>query len=291
MSTTNQGTGANVLHGVAVSPAGDAWAAGDYLTGGNLRQTLLLHWDGTSWTLVPSPNAGSGANTLQAVAAVAANDAWAAGSSVDAGGLHHTLIEHWNGTAWTIVPTPDGAHTTTTCSAWPPSGENDVWAVGASTTAAGAYQTLTEHWNGSAWTVVPSPNVAGAGNLLYRVSAAATGDVWAVGYLGTGPGVYAPLALHWDGSTCTNGRRRPPARGSSTGSARSRRTTSGRRGGPSIRPATTTHCWSTGTARPGAPCPAPTPAARATCLAWPPSRAATSGRRAPTRAPPAPTRR
>jgi hypothetical protein len=59
----------------------------------------------------------------------------------------------------------------------------DVWAVGNRQDRSGAIpidRTLTEHWNGSTWSVVPSPNVGGNDNLLNGVGAA-SGDVWTVG--------------------------------------------------------------------------------------------------------------
>jgi hypothetical protein len=59
----------------------------------------------------------------------------------------------------------------------------DIWAVGFRQDHGGAIpidRTLTEHWNGSAWSVVPSPNVGANDNLLNGVSAT-TGDVWTVG--------------------------------------------------------------------------------------------------------------
>ena len=57
-----------------------------------------------------------------------------------------------------------------------------MWAVGYTITTDGTNQpdrTLIEHWNGSTWSVVASPNVGGNDNLLNGVAAA--GDVWAVG--------------------------------------------------------------------------------------------------------------
>jgi hypothetical protein len=42
--------------------------------------------------------------------------------------------------------------------------------------------TLIEHWNGSAWTIVPSPNVGSGNNSLAAVAARSANDVWAVGY-------------------------------------------------------------------------------------------------------------
>jgi hypothetical protein len=60
---------------------------------------------------------------------------------------------------------------------------HDVWAVGDATSGGHAI-TLTEHWNGSSWQVVPSPS--GPGNThLYGVAVdAGTGQVWAVGLAG-----------------------------------------------------------------------------------------------------------
>ena len=69
---------------------------------------------------------------------------------------------------WTAVPSPstNELHAVTSISA------NDVWAVGVGP--------ITEHWNGTAWSVVPSPNVTN-GKLL-GVAAVSTNDVWAVGF-------------------------------------------------------------------------------------------------------------
>jgi hypothetical protein len=47
------------LYGVSADSATDAWAVGDY---GNpttrAGETLVLHWNGTSWSKVASPNPG-----------------------------------------------------------------------------------------------------------------------------------------------------------------------------------------------------------------------------------------
>jgi hypothetical protein len=59
---------------------------------------------GLAWSRVPSPNVGPSASVLVAVAAVASNDVWAAGHYGFSGAL--TLVEHWDGTAWSVVPSP-----------------------------------------------------------------------------------------------------------------------------------------------------------------------------------------
>ena len=60
------------------------------------------------------------------------------------------------------------------------------------------YQTLTEHWDGSTWNVVSSPNVGTNDNILYGVATVSTDDVWAVG-TSTSNGA-STLTEHWDGS-------------------------------------------------------------------------------------------
>src|SRR5439155_11829483 len=44
------------------------------------------------------------------------------------------------------------------------------------------YQTLTEHWDGSAWNVLPSLNGGSGNNDLNAIAAVSANDVWAVGY-------------------------------------------------------------------------------------------------------------
>src|SRR5690242_523500 len=57
---------------------------------------------GLSWRVIPSPNLGTAGNNLNAIAVVSSGDVWAVGSS---GG--QTLIEHWNGTSWSMVSSPN----------------------------------------------------------------------------------------------------------------------------------------------------------------------------------------
>src|SRR5262249_6461857 len=155
------------------------------------------HWDGNQWSLVSLPNQAT-CDRLLAVSALAANNVWAvgmvAGSGFDA--PWQTLVEHWNGTVWSIVPSPNLSYDNRLF-AVTALGANDVWAVGgASATPADMAQTLIEHWDGSQWRVVPSPN-AGGNNYLFGLAATAANDVWAVGYNATSWN--QALILHWDG--------------------------------------------------------------------------------------------
>ena len=75
---------------------------------------------------------------------------------------------------------------------------NDVWAVGF--TNGTNDQTLTEHWDGSSWTIVSSPN-QDAFSALSAVGGIATNDLWAVGSFHATPGFHPDQTLteHWDG--------------------------------------------------------------------------------------------
>jgi hypothetical protein len=61
------------------------------------------------------------------------------------------------------------------------SSPTDAWAVGFyQTSLSGGPRTLTFHWDGTAWTSVPSPNPSTSQNNLYAVSDG-PGGTWAVG--------------------------------------------------------------------------------------------------------------
>jgi len=186
----------SVLTGVSARTAADAWAVGASTKANNLVRTLVERWDGTSWTRVKSPNAGRPANgVLSGVAALATDDVWTVGS-YGQGGPGRTLIEHWDGTVWTVVPSPNKGPFPNALSDVAAVAPDDVWAVGTWFTKAFDDRTLTLHWDGSAWHRVKSPNAgpASAANDLVSVAAIATDDVWAVGARGL-----HTLTLHWDG--------------------------------------------------------------------------------------------
>lgn len=127
------------------------WAVGFAIVDG-LSKALVLHWDGTRWTIVPG-NTPDGDAALMGVVDTWTNNIWAVGDIYpstcgNSGPKCQTLIEHWNSKRWKVLPSPN-----------PPSGylnllwaasatsRGDIWAVG--TTDYGT--TLIEHWNGSSW--------------------------------------------------------------------------------------------------------------------------------------------
>src|SRR5438128_11847093 len=58
------------------------------------------------WNLIASPNLGR-YDSLSGVAAVSASDAWTVGSYQTSSFLNQTLIEHWNGSDWNVVSSPN----------------------------------------------------------------------------------------------------------------------------------------------------------------------------------------
>jgi serine/threonine-protein kinase len=182
----------DVLNGVTVLSASNAWAVGAVINHSS-EKTLILHWNGTAWTQAPSPSPGSIVNEPFGVAATSANDAWAVGSSGGGGD-----ILHWNGTAWTQVPSPASILLKGVAAV----SADNAWAVGSAyDPVTHGTTTLILHWNGTTWTRVPSPNGAGTDNSLTTVVAAPDGAAWALGTSQTTPGFPPPILMRWDGST------------------------------------------------------------------------------------------
>src|SRR5436190_2216654 len=154
-----------------------------------------------NWEVVASPNAGRQANSLSSVAAVADNDVWAVGWAFNAQlNAYRTVTEHWNGTRWSLVRSPNATTGYNLLNGVAVVAANDVWTVGQAAIGS-TYSTLVEHWNGVAWSIVPSPNVAGNSNVLEAISVVSANNIWAVGYSSDSSFNNHPLTIHWNGAT------------------------------------------------------------------------------------------
>ncbi len=197
VQTSQDPGGKSVLYGVSAPSTTDVWAVGQ-TTSGQTTDTLIEHFDGSAWSVVPSPNPVRAYNQLQAVYARTASDAWAVGDAQPSA-VEGTLIEHWDGTAWTVTPSPNPSTLIDSLTAVSATSADHAWAVGFFiSNVNGANQTLTEHWDGTAWTVVPSPS-PGSFDYLYGVTSVASNDAWAVGSTSNG-NTGTPLTEHWDGT-------------------------------------------------------------------------------------------
>src|SRR5439155_364795 len=156
----------------------------------------------TSWTVVPSPNSTAGYNYLQAVSATSSGYVWAVGFACPgscAGSNAQSLIEHWDGSAWGIVSSPN-VNVNTYLYGVSALSASDAWVAGYANSCYGcAPSTLSLHWNGTTWSVIPSPNGGSSSNMLEGITAISTNDVWAVGTYQNGS-VAQTLTLHWNGT-------------------------------------------------------------------------------------------
>ena len=62
-----------------------------------------------TWTAVATPNVGSSLpNALNGVSALSPTSAWSVGHSYSGAlAAYRTLVERWNGTGWSVVPSPN----------------------------------------------------------------------------------------------------------------------------------------------------------------------------------------
>ena len=199
------GSGDNSFGAASAAAPGDVWAVGNFLpddpnANPDATLTLAAHYDGTSWSITPTPNAGPNFNTLFGVSATG-GQAWAVGVRQSNNFQDRALVEHWDGTNWQIVDVPQpggGRDMLFSVSARSPS---DVWAVGQQQVRDdGPFSTLVEHWDGTTWSVVPAANPGSSGNSFYGVLAQPRGTVWAVGQQNGAGGPDQPLIEAWDGT-------------------------------------------------------------------------------------------
>ena len=196
----NFGSLDNVLAGVSAASMTDAWAVGAYYpSSSNVLATLAHHFDGTRWMAFPLPNVGAQENVLYAVSMPTTGKAWAVGYYVSGKFVQQTLIEHFDGNVWSVVPSPSPGALQNILFGVAAITDSDVWAVGAEQDANGLWHTLTEHWNGSAWSVVKAVDAGSSGNQFYAVKALASDDVFASGQQAGAAFPNQALVEHWDG--------------------------------------------------------------------------------------------
>jgi hypothetical protein len=196
--------GQDFLQDVSCASATACMAVGDryYSSDGSsgVYTTLAESWNGTSWSVVNSPSPSDNLNQLNSVSCVSPVACTAVGYVSTLSGGYRTLIESWNGTSWTAVPSPNLG-----------SASDQNYLDGVSCTSAsactavgyhynGAFRTLIESWNGTSWSVVPSPNPGPTVNdSLYGVSCVSATACTAVGSRYTT--VYRNLVESWDGTS------------------------------------------------------------------------------------------
>jgi hypothetical protein len=199
VASPNPGANYNEIAGVAAVTASDAWAVGFQRSTGVLFHVLVEKWNGTAWSVATSASLPSSDDTrLHAAATLSSTDIWAVGS-ITTSTSTQSLIEHWNGTSWSVVPSPAGEPADSELLGIAAVSADDIWAVGHTTGGVGVSGSLIENWNGSAWRVVSDPALSDYGYLT-GVAAVSSDDVWAVGRDGRHP---TPIIEQWNGTTWT----------------------------------------------------------------------------------------
>jgi hypothetical protein len=172
--------------GVAASSPSDVWVVGN-IAQPNPTVNVAAHWNGKAWTFMqlPALHDGTGAiDNLSGVTVISPTDVWASGYESNANGMnfHVPYVLHWNGTAWSLTKTPNRGTEGSLLRAITSLSATDVWAVGQVQLLDGTIRTLTEQFNGTKWTVVPSPSPGGVGNAsLDAVSSPSAGTLLAAG--------------------------------------------------------------------------------------------------------------
>jgi hypothetical protein len=169
------------LTGVSCVSATSCTAVGVFSGDSGVSQTLVESWNGSTWSIPSSPDQGSGNNTLAGVSCRSMSFCIAVGNYVDAGGVSQTLIESWNGSTWSIPTSPDQGTGNNTLAGVSCRSVSFCTAVGNYVNAEGKSQALIESWNGSTWSIVPSPGLGAEENQLFAISCATTTSCAAVG--------------------------------------------------------------------------------------------------------------
>lgn len=162
-----------VFEKVAGTSPSDVWVAGSSQT--STQQTLVEHYDGSTWKIVQTAVQGS-YNTVRGLVARATGDAWLVGDWEDVAPSYteHPLIQHWNGNTWSAVSSQVGEPWGIAALS-----ATDAWIVGNRPSGSG-YTSLIEHWTGGSWSLVTPPGAGSGNSELNGITATGT-TLWAVG--------------------------------------------------------------------------------------------------------------
>jgi alpha-tubulin suppressor-like RCC1 family protein len=199
MFSAPAGGGIQFGRAVTVISATDAWVVGETESG-----TLSAHWNGKTWRLVKTPflQSKDSLNFLTGVTAVSADDIWASGyeGNVNDQLFSQPYMLHWDGTSWSLTNVPDTGTEGSLLSDTVALSASDVWAVGDTDQTDGGLLALTEHYNGTSWSISPALDpgqlAAAPDSTLAGVASPAAGTLWTVGAQETqGQCCLRPLAL------------------------------------------------------------------------------------------------
>jgi Phosphoesterase family len=197
--TPNTGVNFDSFYGAAASQ-GDAWAVGEYLNGDYQDRALIETWNGSSWSIADNPQPGSVRDMLFGASALSPSDVWVVGDQEGSNNVFQTLAEHWDGTSWSVVPTPGPGSTGNHLYAVDAVSPDNVWAAGQQLGSSSPDLGLVEHWNGTRWSVMPTPATPSGDTLVMLDAIDVVGNtVWVAGEADSPSGGGQPLVESYSG--------------------------------------------------------------------------------------------
>jgi hypothetical protein len=211
------GQGPDALTSFTCPGKSSCWAAGS-----TSSRDLILHWNGTTWTVEWS----QGYESLSAITCASALSCWAVGTRLAHTGSYQgaraawfSVILHRTARGWSSVPSPDPARTSAEAGCTLPGGANCYsnqlssvacagtrlcWAVGTYMVQGQQGQRGPEdtgeilRWNGVRWSHVPTPASVGARDGLTTVGCSSKASCWVLGSSAGDPSHL--VALFWNGT-------------------------------------------------------------------------------------------
>jgi hypothetical protein len=185
---------------ISCASATHCFAVGEYDLPGveDSYRTLTEQWNGVQWSTITSPNAPDfGNSALSGVSCATSTGCTAVGRRFNSSGIAHTLTESWNGSSWSVLTSPNAAARSSVLSDVVCTSATGCFAVGAALPPSSSAKTLIEQRNDATWSIVPSPN--GAGAILATLNGVACTSATNCFAVGLGPGS-APIE-RWNGTT------------------------------------------------------------------------------------------
>jgi hypothetical protein len=194
------------LDGVSCSSASSCMAVGSYTSSVNKNVATVERWNGNDWTSqTPAIPSGATSSSLLGISCASRASCMAVGTYTYRSGDIFMLGDSWNGNRWSVTAIPPliGSDLSTLRAVSCPSATYCL-AVGDGASAARKDVSVSEHWNGSSWSLLNLPIPSGATYVkVMGVSCSTASACTAVGSVGTrdpSSGAEFTLADRWNGA-------------------------------------------------------------------------------------------
>jgi hypothetical protein len=189
------------LDAVKMITHANGWAVGSEYTASSNR-TVIEHWDGISWTRVPSPNASTNINELDSLAVISPTNIWASGTAFQLG----SIVLHYDGNTWALVRTVPAS-----LEALAAASTSEIFDVGYYQKGS-INQTYAEEYFGTTFLQQATPNAGADTTEVFGAAAVSTNEVFAVGYHHSSiTSLNKPFAMMWNGTSWVLGQPRSVA--------------------------------------------------------------------------------